>query len=74
MPFGVGSSSFPCLPTQDVLEIEMKHGNATLDEIRPIVPKSNNGGIDSRAVDAQPKNSNQFQVLKQVCQNFDLWV
>ena len=52
----------------------MKHGNATLDEIRPIVPKSNNGGIDSRAVDAQPKNSNQFQVLKQVCQNFDLWV
>ena len=47
----------------------MKHGNATLDEIRPIVPKSNNGGIDSRAVDA-----NQFQVLKQVCQNFDLWV
>ena len=52
----------------------MKHGNATLDEIRPIVPKNNNGGIDSRAVDAQPKNSNQFQVLKQVCQNFDLWV
>ena len=52
----------------------MKHGNATLDEIRPIDPKSNNGGIDSRAVDAQPRNSSQSQVLKQVCQNFDLWV